>query len=84
MILFLRGFRAFIERKTSNFIVKFREIFPWREREFSGPTDSNLIKSHFLSNLFFFFFFFLEKMVHVVIDSFFFFFFFFFNISKGF
>ena len=41
---------CFIERETQNFILKFREIFP-TEEQCSGPTEWNLIQSHFLSNL---------------------------------
>ena len=65
MILFLRGFRAFIERKTFNFIIKLREIFPWREtalRAHGMKSDKQLFFCQIYAI-------FLEEMVHVVIDG---------------
>ena len=58
---------CFIKRETQNFILKFREIFPWRE---------TVLRAHgmkFDEKLFFCqtYAIFEEKMVHAVIDRYF-------------
>ena len=73
---------CYIERDTHNLILKFREIFPWREtvlRAHGMKSDEKLFfcqiyafLSYFiLFYLFINYLFFLRKMVHVVIDRYF-------------
>ena len=38
---------VFIERETQNFILKFRKIFSYGEKQCSEPAEWNLTKSHF-------------------------------------
>ena len=59
------GFMHFIERETWNFILKFREIFPWREtvlRAHRMKSDEKLLFCQIYAN------FGGGEIVHVVID----------------
>ena len=58
---------CFIERETQNFILKFREIFPWRETVLRAHGMKSDEKPVFLSNLWDF----LRKNGNVVIDRYF-------------
>ena len=58
---------CFIEREIQNFILRFREVFPWREtvlRAHGMKSDWKL----FFCQIYAIFW---EKMVHVVIDKYF-------------
>ena len=55
---------CFIKRETQNFILKFREIFPWRETGLMEHRMKSEEKPFFCQSYAIF----LEKMVHVVID----------------
>ena len=64
---YLSGFMCFIERETQNFILKFREIFLWRETVLSAhgmKSDECRFSVRFV-------WFSWEKMVLVVIDRYF-------------
>ena len=58
---------CFIERETQNCILKFREIFPWKEPALMSA-EWNLMKSHFSVKYMQFFW---EKLLHVAIDRYF-------------
>ena len=50
-MLNLSGFMCLMERETQNFILKFREIFLWRETVLSAHGMKPDKKAVFLSNL---------------------------------
>ena len=58
---------CFIERETQNFILKFREIFPWRETVLRAHGMKSDEKPFFCQIYAIFW----GKMVHVVIDRYF-------------
>ena len=68
MLLF-KWFYMFIERETQNYVLKFREFFPWRETVLGAHGVKSDEKPFFCQ--IFKFIGFLGKMVHVVIDRYF-------------
>ena len=58
---------CFIERETLNFILTFRDIFPWRETALRAHVTKSDEKSFFCQ----IYVIFLEKMVHFVNDRYF-------------
>ena len=66
-MLNLSGFMCFVEGEIPNFILKFMEIFLWRETVFSAQAMKSDEKPFFCQ----IYAIFLRKMIHVVIDRYF-------------